>query len=52
MESEELSQMLWKRIQPYLPEFDVPEEARLQPRFTHSWCALLTEGQMAASWIE
>lgn len=35
IESEELSHILWKRIQPYLPEFDVPEEAHLPDLHIH-----------------
>lgn len=35
IESEELSHILWKRIQPYLPEFNVPEDAHLQDLHIH-----------------
>lgn len=35
IESEELSQILWKRIQSYLSEFDVPEETCLQDLHIH-----------------
>lgn len=35
IESEELSHILWKRIQPYLSEFNVPEDAHLQDLHIH-----------------
>lgn len=35
IESEELSHILWKRIQPYLPEFNVTEDAHLQDLHIH-----------------
>ena len=35
LESEELSNLLWKRIQPYLTDFDIPEDTPLSDLHIH-----------------